>query len=251
MAEFKVGDTVEHATGGGCVVRFGPYRTRWSSGVYLLEMADGTYFGASGSEIMAPAPAFTVGDVITLSTSGSRATVQYGPYGVNDDIYIVELAEPPDDSDAPREFSALAHVMTKVVDDTPVLVPVGTRVRVDRATYAEDCHGRTGMITSNAETWRAEDDDSHPYIVEFDGGDDSIHVAELTPVDDDTADPYTYDGVTYVPGVDYIDKVGDFWRFDVIDGALFGDFWESRLTITSGAYPIAYAVDTWGPFTRC
>lgn len=59
---------------------------------------------------------------------------------------------------------------------------------------------------------------------------------------------WTYNGVTYAPGVDYIDTDGDPWRFAVVDGELRGDYGQSRLRITADSYGIDYAASTYGPF---
>ncbi|MER5501341.1 phiSA1p31-related protein [Streptomyces sp. NPDC002561] len=257
MAEqtFKVDDKVEHVTGGVCTVRIGPYRTRWNHNVYLLEMEDGVHFGASGSEITAhtPAPAFTVDDVVTLSTrAGSRATVQYGPYGVNDDIYVVKLITPPADSDSPREFSALANVMTKV-DDTPALVPVGTRVRVDRATYAEQCHGKFATVRSNTESWRENRGDIHVYRVQLDGDGGDFYAAEVTPVDEVSPAGFEYEGKTYTYGATYQDREGDHFQFDSTmhtNGTPRGRLVFLDESTGDWAWSLAEAINDYGPLTK-
>lgn len=213
---FKVGDKVAHRTFGRGVIRFGPANFPSFRGGYLMEDTAGDHH-VTGREGMTLATAFTVGDVVTLRTSGSRATVEYGPYGVNGDIYIVKLVEPPADSDNPREFSALANVMTKV-DDKPAIVPVGTRVRIDRAKWAEGQHGKIGVVQSNTEDWRAGRGDTHPYEVRLDDG-STFHVAELTPVDETSTDifgqtAFVYEGETYEYGATYQDREGDGFEFD-------------------------------------
>ncbi|MFE6494100.1 hypothetical protein, partial [Streptomyces sp. NPDC057747] len=167
---FKVGDRVTVFKTSHGEVTYGPVPSTFGRAkMYAVQIDGGIEQMYQGGDLDAEPPAFTVGDVVTLRTSGSRATVEYGPYGVNGDIYIVKLVEPPADSDNPREFSALANVMTKV-DNKPALVPVGTRVRVDRAKWAEGSHGEFGVVTSNTETWRAHRGDTHPYYVRLNGG---------------------------------------------------------------------------------
>jgi hypothetical protein len=211
MAEqtFKVGDKVEHVTGGTCEVRFGPYRTRWNPGVYLLEMADGTFFAASWTEItpVPVAPAFAVGDTVTLSTcDGARATVEYGPFD-DRDVYVVRLVDEPG-NDNPRTFTALANIMGRA----PALVPVGTRVRVDRAKHAEEQHGKFGVVTSNTEDFREHVGDPHVYEVQVNGG--KFYVAELTPIDEPAdGNTFEYAGVTYDVTAKYRDSDGDVWEF--------------------------------------
>ncbi|WP_069752929.1 phiSA1p31-related protein [Streptomyces sp. EN16] len=94
----------------------------------------------------------------------------------------------------------------------PALVPVGTRVRVDRAKWAEDQHGETGVITGNTETWTPHNDVVHPYEVELDNG-GTIAAAEVTPVDDELANGFEYEGAVYEYGALYRDREGDLFRF--------------------------------------
>ncbi|MFB7012928.1 MULTISPECIES: phiSA1p31-related protein [unclassified Streptomyces] len=264
---FKVGDRVVALKMAHGEVTYGPVSSTFDRyTMYAVQIDGGTERMYQGADLTAEIPAFTVGDVVTLSprpgavdSARLKARVEYGPFD-DRDIYVVKLVDPPADSDTKRTFTASADLMAKV-DDKPALVPVGTRVRVDRATYASRSHGRTGVVTSNTETWRAGDDDSHPYIVEFDGGDDTVHVAELTPVDDTSKDifgttGFTYSGATYEYGARYRDRENDYFEFDSTlstDGTRTP---RGRLVERDGSDPgnwnwsLAEVVDRYGPLTK-
>jgi hypothetical protein len=244
---FKVGDKVQAFNHTPGVISYGPAKSAFGRyDMYGVTEADGTErVFQSGDLKAAPVlPTFTVGDVVTLRTrAGARATVEYGPFD-DRDVYVVRLVDAPDGDDNPRTFTALADVMERV----PALVPVGTRVRIVRAKWAEETHGKIGVVASNTDDWRADDDDLHPYTVRL-GNTNTVHVAELTPVDEpDQA--WAYDGVTYAPDVDYTDNDGDPWRFAVVAGELRGDYGNSRFTADGMAYRISEAYEAYGPFTR-
>ncbi|MER6485707.1 phiSA1p31-related protein [Streptomyces virginiae] len=66
---------------------------------------------------------FKVGDEVTLSTRrGARASVEYGPYGDDNRVYLVKMLEGEYVGDV---FSALAYVMKAV----PTVFAVGDKVR--------------------------------------------------------------------------------------------------------------------------
>ncbi|MFG3244626.1 phiSA1p31-related protein [Streptomyces sp. NPDC048157] len=247
---FQVGDKVIHSVFGPGEIAFGPAEFSTSALGYILKCANGVHKVASIPASMTLAPAFTVGDVVTLRSDdvardGTRARVEYGPFD-DRDVYVVKLVDPPADPADRRTFTALASILTKV-DDKPALVPVGTRVRVDRAKYAEDCHGSTGVVTSNSETWRAEDGDCHPYIVRLDNG-GVPHVAELTPVDEPD-DTFEHDGIVYDLSARYTDTDGDTWHFARVDGEVRGEC-EMGTSIDGYSSTLAYAVRTYGPLKK-
>lgn len=208
--EFKVGDRVRVLSGGDGVVTYGPVNGTVNRYKLYVVKQDGDEERAIPVTHLEPTQAFAVGDVVTLSTrAGARATVEYGPID-NAPVYLVKLVNAPDGHGNPRTFQALASCMTKV-DDEPALVPVGTRVRVDRAELAEECHGHTGVVTSNDEVLFADEGDRHVYRVHLDDG-TSVYAAEVTPVDNE-ADGFEYEGVTYEYGAVYQDCAGDLFRF--------------------------------------
>ncbi|MFD5504622.1 phiSA1p31-related protein [Streptomyces sp. NPDC127061] len=242
---FKVGDRVTVFKTSHGEVTYGPVPSTFGRAkMYAVQIDGGIEQMYQGGDLNAEPPAFIVGDVVTLRTSGSRATVEYGPYGVNGDIYIVKLVEPPADSDNPREFSALVNVMTKV----PALVPVGTRVRIGRAKWAEGSHGEIGVVQSNTETWRADRGDVHPYIVRLDGG-GLPYVAELTPVDDEPADTFEHNGTVYDLSAKYEDRDGDVWRFARVGGDVRGEY-EPENTIDSDSADLSFVARMYGPLKK-
>ncbi|MEV6684423.1 phiSA1p31-related protein [Streptomyces sp. NPDC051130] len=142
--------------------------------------------------------AFKVGDEVTLSTrAGSRAVVEYGPYGTNGDVYLVKLLE---GEDTPDVFSALAHIMKAA----PVVFAPGDRVAGFGGTEFSIV---AGPFTAH-DTWYVVEDASgkhHPY------GDSSITLVSRAP--QDPSDTYAHDGVTYDLTAKYRDKDGDIWEF--------------------------------------
>ncbi|MFB7114071.1 hypothetical protein, partial [Streptomyces sp. NPDC056291] len=96
---------------------------------------------------------FNIGDEVTLTTRGSRATVEYGPFDELD-TYVVKLVDAPADPDDVRTFTALASVMKPA----PAFA-IGDKVTAD--------YGRTGNIVagpfisrmSEMEFWIVEDAD--------------------------------------------------------------------------------------------
>ncbi|MFJ6720525.1 phiSA1p31-related protein [Streptomyces sp. NPDC091259] len=144
---------------------------------------------------------FKVGDEVTLSTrAGSRAVVEYGPYGPNGDIYLVKLLEGDEQGEV---FGALARVMS-----TPVFRQ-GDRVAGFGGTEYSIV---AGPFTAH-DTWYVVKDDKgqhHPH------GDDRLTLVSRAPKP--VGPTYELDGVTYDLGARYRDKDGDVWRFEVING---------------------------------
>jgi hypothetical protein len=212
MAEFKIGDRVTALASAG-EIAYGPFRSTFGVyEAYVVRLDDGRERAHRTTDLTVERPAFAVGDVVTISTRpGARATVEYGPYGVNDGIYVVKLVDPPTDTGNPRTFQALASVLKKVT--APALVPVGTRVRVDRAKYAEHTHGMMATVVSNTETFREDLGDIHVYRVRLDNGGRPF-AAEVTPLDDvEPATTYTSPaGITYDLTAKYTDG-DDVWSF--------------------------------------
>ncbi|MFB8071095.1 phiSA1p31-related protein [Streptomyces californicus] len=208
-SEFKVGDKVRVLAGGEGVVTYGPFNSTFDTYKMYVVKQDGDDERAFKNVDLSPLPAFAVGDKVTLDTrGGAQATVEYGPFD-GENVYVVKLVKPPTDGN-PRTFTTLASVMHAVTE--PALVSVGTRVRVDRATYATGCHGRTAVVTSNTETWRDYHDDTHVYRVAMDGEDGEVYAAEVTPIAE-SADGFEYEGVVYEYGALYRDREGDLFRF--------------------------------------
>ncbi|MEV7855142.1 phiSA1p31-related protein [Streptomyces sp. NPDC088183] len=244
---FKVGDKVIHSVFGPGEIAFGPAEFSTSALGYILKCANGVHKVASIPASMTLAPAFTVGDVVTIRTRrNARATVEYGPFE-GEDVYVVKLVDPPADPADRRTFTALARVMTKV-DDEPDIVPVGTRVRIDRAAFAREGRGHVGVVLSNTETWcGVTDDDVHRYTVQLDGG-TRLYVAELTPIDE-LADTFEHDGIVYDLSARYTDTDGDTWRFARVGGEVCGEY-EPVCSINGYSPTLAFVVRSFGPLTK-
>lgn len=229
-------------------ITYGPVRSTFGGYTGYVVRVDGADVWHKGTDLSAipEPPKFAVGDVVELITRrGARATVEYGPFD-DRDVYVVKLVDKPADADDVRTFTALASVLRTVVDPEPV--KVGDRVRIVRATHAEECHGREGVVTSTSADWRADRGDAHPYIVRLDNGDGTVYVAELERVDSPSADTYEYDGVTYDLSATHRDKDGDPWTFKQVDGRVAAGcngFDPEHSTVT-----LESVVDEFGPLTR-
>ncbi|MEU3986111.1 phiSA1p31-related protein [Streptomyces sp. NPDC026672] len=189
-------------------------------------------------------PKFSVGDVVTLATRpGAKATVEYGPFD-DRDTYVVKLVDEPTDPDSPRTFTAMEHVMAKAAGT----VKVGDRVRVVRARWAAEFHGKTGVVTSTSRTWREAQGDIHRYEVRMDNADAQILVAEVDPVSGVDTGTYTYDGVTYDLSAKYRDKDGDIVRLALVDGIARARYYGNQPDQDS--HTLEYVVDRYAPLTR-
>ncbi|MEV4971994.1 phiSA1p31-related protein [Streptomyces scopuliridis] len=236
---FKVGDTItlNARAGAKAVVEYGPYNT---SPTYLVKLIEGEDAGdvfPALAYVMKAAPAFTDGDKVRVNDT--EFSLHAGPFtsSYGDQFWVLERA------DGAHSW-AREDALTVVTD----LVPIGTRVRIDRAKWAEQTHGMTGVVESNTETWRAEDDDTHPYIVRIDNG-SGPHVAELTPVDE-PADTFEHNGIAYDLSMKYRDREGDVWRFARVDGVVRGDWGLHLRSISAEDSTLSYAVDHYGPLTK-
>ncbi|MFD5161011.1 phiSA1p31-related protein [Streptomyces hawaiiensis] len=212
---FEVGQKVRHSTYGDGEITYGPFRSTFGEGAYLVRREDGiekTWFGRFLSAIP-ETPTFSVGDVVTLATRADlRATVEYGPFD-DRDVYVVKLADEPTDPDEIRTFTSMAHVMTKVADPEPI--KVGDRVRVvkdDPETKPGVFNGRTGKVLDVLEGADL------PYRVRLDDPSglpswsaDRWWVTDVERVTDEST--YTHDGVTYDLSAKYRDTDGDVWEF--------------------------------------
>ncbi|MFE7398007.1 phiSA1p31-related protein [Streptomyces sp. NPDC057557] len=245
MAEFKVGDKVTLNTRAGekATIEYGPYN---SSPTYLVKLIEGENAGdvfPALAYILKAAPAFIVGDTVSHRMLGT-VEITYGPY--TDTLgavrYLTRLAGGSEQPMSPEMLTAL-----------PALVPVGTRVRIDRAKWAEEQHGKIGVVQSNTETWRERRDDVHSYIVRIDDG-STFHVAELTPVDDTSKDifgvtTFEHNGIVYDLSAKYEDRDGDTWRFARVDGEVRGEY-EPESPIDDYSPTLARVVRSYGPLKK-
>lgn len=248
---FEVGQKVKHAVYGDMEVTYGPFRARFAPVAYLARHEDGREMAATDRSLAAipETPKFAVGDVVTLATrAGARVTVEYGPFD-DRDVYVVKLVEAPDGDDNPRTFTAMAHVMTKVVEPEPV--KVGDRVRVtdDDGGGSNRFNGRVGVLKEYNER------NYLPYLVEFgDGrgyhGDENgrWNCKAVERVTDE--DTYTHNGVTFDLAAQYSDKDDDVWCLKRINGVVRARLVEDREAPTSSSNPLAVVAERWGPLTR-
>ncbi|MGW2515017.1 phiSA1p31-related protein [Streptomyces scopuliridis] len=230
----------------------GPFTNRYHKWfVVRAEVGDTTASESDLTALPAPAP-IVVGDRVRVTEDDpyARTGEFVGMLGtvrrLNHPLRLPYNVEFDADQGAP--YTRWNVTSVEKISDESVRVPVGTRVRIDRAKWAEQTHGMTGVVESNTETWRAEDDDTHPYIVRIDNG-SGPHVAELTPVDE-PADTFEHYGITYDLSVKYRDRESNVWRFARVDGVVRGDWGLHRRSISAEDSTLSYAVDHYGPLTK-
>ncbi|WP_329168345.1 phiSA1p31-related protein [Streptomyces sp. NBC_01267] len=252
MAEFKVGDKVRVLAGGEGVVTYGPVNSTFDTYKMYIVKQEGDDERAFKSSDLEQLPAFAVGDKVTSTSSfesgRGESEIVAGPFMGRHSGQTFWVTTGSDGKHA----APLEDTLTKVAE--PALVPVGTRARIDRAKWAESVHGEIGVVQSNTETWRGSRGDVHPYRVRLDD-DSTFHVAELTPVDDEPADGFEYNGETYEYGVLYRDREGDRFEFDSV---LFTDGTNTprgRLTFADGtrgywSWGLAEVVNGYGPLKK-
>lgn len=236
---FKVGDKVRHDGRGEVEITYGPFRGQFIACGYVAKQGDGAeIFVDSGllSAIPVP-PKFVIGDKVRADAVRREGEIVAGPFTSrmgDATFWIVEAADGT--HSAPREA-----ILTKVEEPEPV--KVGDRVRVLRAMWAEEHHGRLGTVTSVSGTWRESRGDIHPYDVQIDGTPGVTHVAELEGI---AATTYVYNDVTYELGVIYSDNDGDRWTFerhaDEIPMSTAGSY--------SRGAALSDVVEDFGPLTR-
>lgn len=247
MTEFKVGDevTLNTRAGARATVEYGPYgAARETYLVKLLEGEDEGDIFPSLAYIMKPAPKFAVGDKVT-STSDFRGAVcelVAGPFKsiFGHTFWVVE--GPGGTHSGPHEST-----LTKV---TAREIKVGDRVRVVRAKWASERHGKVGTVVSVTETWTPRNDVVHPFKVKFSDG-DSINAAEVELVDEASAtnsNTHTVNGVAYDLTARYRDKDGDRWRFKRFGSKVTGSHPDDEPEEDS--WTLEYIVHRWAPLTR-
>ncbi|MGP3750861.1 phiSA1p31-related protein [Streptomyces sp. IBSNAI001] len=252
MTEFKVGDKVQVFGGTPGEVVYGPFRSTFGTyNGYVVRTGDGSEVLYKETDMTAEpvAPVFTVGDKV--HHEGTLAEIVGGPVVgrmTGEDLFLLKFLE---GSDAGKGAARTAGQLEPTKAET-ALVPVGTRVRIDRAKHAEETHGRTAVVTSNTETWREYRDDVHVYRVRLDDRFD-FYAAEVTPVDEvaDTfeydGNGFEYDGVIYEYGVEYTDIDNDPWTFkrSPIHGQPVSDETSAFVNESLGA-----VVRNYGPLTK-
>ncbi|MFD7776631.1 phiSA1p31-related protein [Streptomyces sp. NPDC059753] len=247
---FKAGDKVKHSTHGKVEVTYGPFTGTFGLRRYLVRVGADREYAVSTDTLTAipEPPKFAVGDKVTSDRLRIDGTIHAGPFTNTYDgerFWVIEHADGK--HSGPRE-----DVLTKVVEPQPI--KVGDRVRVLRATHAESDHGRTGTVTSTSQSWRANKDDRHPYLVRLDRTGGEIYVAEVERVEGSDPNTYTYDGVTYDLTARYLDRDGDYWTFKDVSGTVRGHCSGANRDVSGliGAYSdtLEEAADNYGPLTR-
>ncbi|KPC89912.1 hypothetical protein ADL27_38525 [Streptomyces sp. NRRL F-6602] len=202
---FKVGDRVKALGGVEGVISYGPVISTFGTKTMYAVTSEADRERLYRDSDLAPIPAFKVGDTVTAY--GTPSVIVGGPYDEagKRPVWVVRTEDG-------KLFFPDEQCVRPAPADEPALVPVGTRVRVDRARYAEASHGRTGVVTSNTETWEPYEGGPHPYEVDLDDG-GTFYAAEVTPIDDKPAAGFEYNGVVYEYGALYQDRDGDLFRF--------------------------------------
>ncbi|MFF1684473.1 MULTISPECIES: phiSA1p31-related protein [unclassified Streptomyces] len=243
METFKVGDKAEQTAHGKVEITYGPFTGSFGQRRYLVRIEDGREYAVATNTLSAipEPPKFAVGDKVKADNIGLKGSLVAGPFMNRWDDEPFWVVEHPDGKHTtPRE-----HILTKANEAEPI--KVGDRVRVLRATFAEDDHGQAGTITSTSETWRERRGDTHPYSVKLDRTGGEIYVAEVERIDDPNT--YAHGGVTYDLSARYRDRDGDEWKFARIDGEVHGDFGEGACPTAEGR-TLRNVVAMYGPLTR-
>ncbi|MFD6363481.1 phiSA1p31-related protein, partial [Streptomyces roseolus] len=237
-------DKAAHEGFGDVEITYGPYTNSYGSSRFLARREDGREVAVDPAS-MTPLPKFAVGDMVEYMYGGSGKLVA-GPFKSRyheEDIWVVEQA---DGTHMIPTANALMKVEPEPEPEPARNIRVGDRVRIVRATHAEECHGRCGVVESTTETFRQWDGDLHRYSVRLDD-DDTVYVAEVELLDD-TADTYTHDGVTYDLSARYRDRDGDVWHFKRFGDDVRAGIRRDPLSADDGD-PIEVA-HSYGPLTR-
>ncbi|WP_186783693.1 phiSA1p31-related protein [Streptomyces sp. CBG33] len=247
MAEqtFKVGDKVRVLAGGRGVITYGPVNSTFDTYKMFVVKQDGDGERAFKASDLATLDRFEIGDqVVSLHFEGTR-TVVAGPFRacLGDDFYVIKNAD--------EEHSVLHADSLRPLVLTPTAgIKVGDRVRVLRAKWGEEQHGKVGTVLSVTETFRDRENDLHPYDIELDDG-GTIYAAEVEPV----PATVTYDGVEYSLTAEYRDNEGDFWKFaeeQTEEGGNARLHYRGKFSgsYAAGTDALSYVVDAWGPLTE-
>ncbi|MGW2950751.1 phiSA1p31-related protein [Streptomyces eurythermus] len=240
---FEVGQKVKHGTyGREGVVTYGPFKSTFGEDSYLVRKDNGTeatWFGRNMSVVPEP-PKLTVGDKARGAYSGVVYTVEAGPF--DDNGYIWYATREPSGAVGYNSADDLEPV------DEPEPIKVGDRVRVVRATWADECRGLTGTVDSIDHDFHL-DGTPHPYHVALDGRASGVHASSVERIDEPAADTYKYNGVVYDLSARYRDKDGDVWRFERRPDGIVRGVWTNR-DIVDYDCKLDEVADDCGPLTR-
>ncbi len=185
--------------------------------------------------------------VVHTSTGDAVSVVRGGPFLERYDgssWYVVENADGSHETSAARYLSAAP-------EPEPAPIKVGDRVRILEASHAEFHHGRTAMVTRTDGTWRSDALGVHPYVVRLDSG-GTLHVKRVERLEDEPANVFVHNGVTYDLDATYRDKDGDRWQFGGglvhADGAPIGSM--NGVGYQLQNVSLIHAANRYGPLTR-
>ncbi|MFD7646387.1 phiSA1p31-related protein [Streptomyces albidoflavus] len=244
MAKFKVGDKVTALGRAGEIV-YGPAETNFGCPTAYGVTIDGSDWIFLESALVIRAK-FDIGDQVVWSNEDGVHTVVAGPFRgyAGEQFYVVE------DADGEHDTADAESLTLALAGPEPTTgIQVGDRVRVLRAKWVEEQHGKVGTVLSVTETFRDRENDLHPYDIELDDG-GTIYAAEVEPV----PTTVTYDGVEYSLTAEYRDNEGDFWK--LVEGQT-EEGGNARLhyrgkfsgSYAAGTDALSYVVNTYGPLT--
>ncbi|MFD3952218.1 phiSA1p31-related protein [Streptomyces albidoflavus] len=246
MAEqtFKVGDKVRVLAGGRGVITYGPVNSTFDTYKMFVVKQDGDGERAFKASDLATLDRFEIGDRVKVEWADDIRTVVVGPFhaGAGDHFYVLK------DEDGEHD-TAYSDALT-LADPEPITnIKVGDRVRVLRAKWGEEQHGKVGTVLSTTETFCADVDDPHVYLVELDDR-STLYAAEAEPV------PTTviYEGIEYDPTAEYRDNEGDFWKLvegQTEEGGNARLHYRGKFSglYAAGTDALSYVVNTYGPLT--
>lgn len=243
-ATFQIGDKVTALGQRQVTITYGPFLSTFDR-YEMYVAADGAGRERSYQTTdLTTLPAFAVGDDVMFG--GCPAKIAGGPvvgFHTDERLYLVTLT---DGEYAGKGDMAREGALSAALADEPI--KVGDLVRIVYAKYAEEQHGKTGVVTSTSEDWRGWIGDTHPYSVLLANG-DAVYARDVERVDEPLANTYTHNGVTYDLAAKYRDNDGDEWEFArfgaEVEGGIYG----------APKYPgdgdeLGYVVRTYGPLTR-
>lgn len=247
MAKFKVGDKVTALGRAGEIV-YGPAESLFGAIMYGVKI-DGRDKTFPEDDLVARAE-FEIDDRVTVLHTDGVHSIAAGPFrGLHGDNFYVYAEEANEGEDATHSVAYVSAL--RPADPEPTTnIKVGDRVRVLRAKWGEEQHGKVGTVLSVTETFRDRENDLHPYDIELDDG-GTIYAAEVEPV----PTTVTYDGVEYDLTAEYRDNEGDFWKFEEGQVETGGNARMSvRLSGTTEyltqTSTLRYVVDTYDPLTE-
>ncbi|PKA37926.1 phiSA1p31-related protein [Streptomyces sp. SM8] len=251
MAKFKVGDKVTALGRAGEIV-YGPAESLFGAIMYGVKI-DGRDKTFPEDDLVARAE-FEIDDRVTVLHTDGVHSIAAGPFrGLHGDNFYVYAEEADEGEDATHSVAYVSALRPAANPEPPTDIKVGDRVRVLRAKWGEEQHGKVGTVLSVTETFRADVDDPHVYLVELDDR-STLYAAEVEPVPATVPAIVTYDGVEYDLTAEYRDDEGDIWKFaedqtEEGGNARMHSRGQFSERFSSATDPLCDVVDAWGPLT--